>query len=190
MSAAETWLKEAGEKPWANPRIRILVAIMAVVGAALLLWSPGQTPASKNSSQPPAAAAENDSTYLESELAEALSGINGAGEVKTQISLVSDGYRSFASNERREIRKTQEKDPNGTVRNITEENLDQELVMSNNSPVLQESKQPEIAGVLVIAEGADDPMVTESLAQAVTGLLNISASRVTVMPMSKGGDQQ
>ncbi|MGE5423342.1 MAG: hypothetical protein ACM3QW_08760 [Ignavibacteriales bacterium] len=189
MSAPDAWLKEARDKTWTNPRIKILVAIMAVIGMALLLWSPTPTKNSKTTSDLPATQEVNDVSFMEAELDAALAGIDGAGRVKTQISLVSDGHRAFASNERREVRKTQEKDPNGTVRNITEENLEHELVMSNNSPILQESIQPEVAGVLVIADGAADPVVEERLAQAVTGFLNISASRVTVMPMSEGGDR-
>ncbi|NLB17260.1 MAG: stage III sporulation protein AH, partial [Syntrophomonadaceae bacterium] len=103
------------------------------------------------------------------------------------ITLESDGYRIFASNERRETRQTQEKDGSGTTRDIIEKTEDRQLVLSNNVPVLEESKAPEVIGVLVVAQGADDPAVEECVSQAVTGLLGISASRVTVLPMNKGG---
>jgi stage III sporulation protein AG len=125
----------------------------------------------------------------DNELAQVLSGIEGVGRVRVEISFKSDGFRAYASNDRVETRKTEERAKDGTIRNITEENTNRELVMANSSPVLEEVKTPEVVGVLIIAEGADDPAIQEQVVNAVTGLMGISASRVTVLPMNKGGSQ-
>ena len=45
---------------------------------------------------------------------------------------------------------------------------------------------PEILGVLVVADGAQDPQVKENLAQATATLLDISPHRVRVMPREGG----
>lgn len=173
-----------------SPQMKVTVAILTLIGMALILWSPSSAPPPPSNSsqdQNTIATSSFDKAVLEKELSQILSQISGVGAVQTKVSLESDGYRIFASNERRETRQTQEKDGSGTTRDIIEKTEDRQLVLSNNVPVLEESKAPEVIGVLVVAEGADDPAVEECVSQAVTGLLGISASRVTVLPMNKGG---
>lgn len=172
-----------------NSRMKITVVVLALLGMALILWSPSSAPPPSNNPQDQSTTAPSsgDKAVLEKELSQILAQISGVGAVQTKVTLDSDGYRIYASNERRETRQTQEKDGSGTTREIVEKSEDRQLVLSNNAPVLEESKAPEVVGVLVVAEGADDPAVEECLSQAVTGLLGISASRVTVLPMNKGG---
>ncbi|MDP4160888.1 MAG: stage III sporulation protein AH, partial [Bacillota bacterium] len=43
--------------------------------------------------------------------------------------------------------------------------------------------RPEVAGVLIIAEGARDPNVREEIHTAVQTLLNIPSSKITVRVM-------
>lgn len=190
MLPSEFWLKKVKENPWKTTRIRAVVVVLAIVGIALILWNPAPSPSPAPQEQLPDSAPGSQSATMEKELAQLLSQISGVGAVQTKLTLKSEGARVYATNERVDTRYIQEKDPNGTSRNTTEESTDRQLVLSNNTPVLEESKAPEIVGVLVIAEGAADPAVEESLSQAVTGLLGIPASRVTVLPMEKGGDVQ
>ncbi|MGE5544348.1 MAG: hypothetical protein ACM3UW_05180 [Bacillota bacterium] len=190
MLPSEFWLKKVKEKPWKTTQVRAAAVVLAIVGIALILWptspAPSPSPAPQERSAVPAPGP--DTAAMERELSQVLSQISGVGAVQAKLTLKSDGARIYATNERVETRQTQEKDQNGTTRNITEQSSDRQLVLSNNSPVLEESKAPEIVGVLVIAEGAADPAIEENLSQAVTGLLGIPASRVTVLPMEKGGN--
>ncbi len=188
MLPSEFWLKKVKDQPWKTPKIKAVVVVLALIGIALILWptspapSPSATPSEQSAVPPPGAGSE----AMEKELSLVLSQISGVGAVRTKLTLNSEGTQVYARTERTETRQTRETDRNGTTRNITEQSSDRQLVLSNNTPVLEESKTPEIVGVLVVAEGADDPAVEESLTQAVTGLLGISASRVTVLPMEKG----
>ncbi|NLW43840.1 MAG: hypothetical protein GXY92_01500 [Syntrophomonadaceae bacterium] len=188
MLPSASWLQRSREKHWKSSQVKVIAAILAVIGIALILWptspapSPSSVPQGQSLSMP-----GYDSAALEKDLSRVLSRISGVGLVQVKLTLESEGTKVYATNERVETRQTQEKDQNGTTRNITEQSSDRQLVLSNNSPVLEESKAPEVVGVLVIAEGAFDPAVQESLSQAVTGLLGIPASRVTVLPMERGG---
>lgn len=53
-------------------------------------------------------------------------------------------------------------------------------------PVLIRAKRPEIAGVLVLAEGARDPGLREELVQAVITVLAVPAHKVTVLSKEGG----
>jgi stage III sporulation protein AG len=194
MLPSEFWLKKVKEKPWKTTQVRAVVVILAVLGIALILWptTPNTAPSPSPAPREQSVLSESGpaSTVLEKELSQILSQISGVGAVQAKLTLKSEGTKVYATNERIETRQTQEKDQSGTTRNITEQSSDRQLVLSNNTPVLEESKTPEIVGVLVIAEGAEDPAVEENLSQAVTGLLGLPASRVTVLPMEKGGIAQ
>lgn len=189
---SEFWLKKVKEKPWKTTQVRAAVVVLAIVGIALILWPTNPAPSPSTTPQKQSAVPEPSpqSDALERELSQVLAQIKGVGAVQTKLTLKSEGTKIYATNERVETRQTQEKDQNGTTRNITEQSSDRQLVLSNNTPVLEESKRPEIVGVLVIAEGASDPAIEENLSQAVTGLLGIPASRVTILPMEKGGNAQ
>ena len=53
-------------------------------------------------------------------------------------------------------------------------------VASGNSPVVVKEKQPEIQGVLVVAQGANNSMVKQAITESAQTLLGIPAHRVTV----------
>ncbi|MGE5396094.1 MAG: hypothetical protein ACM3MK_01010 [Chitinophagales bacterium] len=184
---SEFWTRDIKMGNFKGQPAKILVIFLALIGILLILW-PGFNRAPKTQVSTTAATNSDtiDASDYENELAGMLQEINGAGQVKVKVSLVSEGTRSYATNDHQETRKTTEKEQNGVTRQISEENVEHELVMANNAPVLVENKSPEITGVLVIAEGAGDSSVAEALTQAVTGLLGIPASRVTVLPMESG----
>jgi len=188
MLPTPSWLQRGREKPWEKVQVKVIAAIIAIIGIALILWptSPSPSPSSTPQEQQSLPMPGTQSAALEKDLSRALSQISGVGAVQVKLTLKSEGIKVYATNERVETRQTQEKDQSGTTRNITEQSTDRQLVLSNNSPVLEERRTPEVVGVLVIAEGAADPAVEESLSQAVTGLLGIPASRVTVLPMERG----
>lgn len=186
MIRTADWLKEPANR-WQNPRIRVLVIVLAAIGVLLILW-PGAGKSPKSASPgPPVPSSQNTARPAEEELAQALSAIDGAGRVEVKLNLASDGLRTYAFNDQQGIRKIQEKDKQGLSRETREDNTSRNMVLSNNAPVLLENKTPEVIGALVVAEGAKDPVVEESLAQAVMDLLNIPASRVRVLPMDMGG---
>ncbi|MGE5416875.1 MAG: hypothetical protein ACM3UZ_08960 [Acidobacteriota bacterium] len=190
MFSGDFRFQDVKEMAWKRPGLRMLLAVLVVAGIALIMLPISNTaPTTTSVAKTNPELAGDTAQSIESDLNQVLEEIDGAGQVYSRVTLVSDGERSYASNDRHETRKTQEKDPDGTTRNITEENINRELVMANSAAVPVENKSPVIKGVLVVSEGAVDPLVAENLAQAVTGLLGVDASRVRVLPMESEGSE-
>ena len=62
----------------------------------------------------------------------------------------------------------------------------QKPVLKNSSsggeePILIKAELPNISGVLIIADGADNPSIKENIIDAVKAVLNINAKNISVL---------
>ncbi len=61
--------------------------------------------------------------------------------------------------------------------------------MSNSSngsePVILKTEKPEVLGVMVVAEGAEDSKIKYEITKAISSLYNISVDKVNVLAMKK-----
>ena len=96
-----------------------------------------------------------------------LSEIKGAGKVSVLITYGSGAEKIYAF-------KTESKTVNG-VTTVTEE-----LVYHSGKPILISEKAPEIRGIVVVAEGADDAMVKLEIVRAIMALYNVEAKYIEV----------
>ncbi len=66
---------------------------------------------------------------------------------------------------------------------------DEQLVIIRNGdkevPIVIETKKPEIRGVVVVAQGAENIEVKKWIIEAVTRALGVPSHRVAVMPKNK-----
>lgn len=165
-------------------------------GVALLIFAGSLINPATSTTSPPApvrqkvqrddslTAAEKE---LEARLEKVLGSVAGAGSVQVTVTLASGQENVFAQNVNKQNRITEEKDQAGGNRKTTEVNEQGSLVFGEtlnggkDDPVLIKAKRPEIAGVLVLAEGAKDPELREKLAQAVEILLDVPPHKVTVL---------
>ena len=96
-------------------------------------------------------------------LQDMLSGIEGAGRVKVTVKLASSSKEEYAINTTTSNKTTEEKDQGGGTRTIQEDtDSNQMVVMRGNAgeePVVKQEQAAEVAGVLVVAEGAKYPQV-------------------------------
>lgn len=122
---------------------------------------------------------------LEQQLAATLSQVRGAGQVLVQLSLEGGNKFTYATNQQEEVRSTEEKASAGTVRVSEDKRVEVQLVMaregSSEHPVLVDENLPTVRGVLVVAEGAANPLTKEELSQAVQVLLGLPAHKVKVL---------
>ncbi|KUK36352.1 hypothetical protein [Thermacetogenium phaeum] len=131
------------------------------------------------------AAAERD---LERRLEAILSSVAGSGAVQVTVTMAAGPEHIYAKNLSKQNRTTEERDQAGGNRITTEVNEDGNLVLvqsvsgGKEEPVLIRTTRPEIAGVLVLAEGADNPALREELSRAVETVLAIPPHKVTVLP--------
>ncbi len=125
---------------------------------------------------------EDYAMLLERKLENILGEIKGVGKVKVMITLEETTEKIPAMNTTQNQEKTSEKDSQGGVREIIREDSSIQVVTrgsEGNIIVLKEIK-PEVKGVIVVAEGAENIEVKEKLYQAVKTALGISGNRVEV----------
>lgn len=124
---------------------------------------------------------------LESKLQTNLLMMNGVGKVQVSVSFMTGLKNEYARNNNVTKRTNKETDKTGGTRETTEITENNQVVLPSGSsqPVMVMEDRPEIAGILVIAEGARDAKVREGIHSAVQTLLNIPSARITVVPMGE-----
>lgn len=110
------------------------------------------------------------SSILEEKLEDKLSSIKGVGDVEVIITVGSENIKEIA------YTTVTEKTIDGTKSTKTP------LLVNGKTVELGEST-PEILGIVIIAEGANDIFVMSKLQQATTTLLNVEANKIEVLPM-------
>lgn len=120
------------------------------------------------------------SDLLERKLSSILSKIENAGKVNVMITLEDSKEKIPAMNSNKKSETTREVDSEGGTRDSNREDESKEFINISNDIVILKEKNPNIKGVIVVAEGADDPLVLENMYTAVRTVLGISANRVQV----------
>ena len=120
--------------------------------------------------------------YLENKLSRILSKIDGVGEVDVMITLEDSEESIIASNSTILIENILEDDGEGGTREVNREDVNtQALTRTNNGDLLVVKKiNPNIQGVIVIAQGAKDLEIKEILYEAVKTALGVKGNRVQV----------
>ena len=118
---------------------------------------------------------------IENELKEILSQIGGVGDVKIMVNLEDTAERIPAFNTTTINENTNENDSGGGAREVMREDLKQEVVTANgDSMMIIKEVKPNVKGVIVVAEGAEDILVKEKLYSAVKTVLGIAGNKVEV----------
>lgn len=172
--------------PFSGKKSRYILVIAICLGLLALIWPVTRTDQESGSkivtSEKRGITGDKKLNQdLAAELEYILSRIEGAGKVEVSISLASGGVKTYAANTRNESREIEESQ-SGLKRETSEANVIRDLAVSAGSPLLVEDKNPEVIGILVVAEGATSPVMEEKLIQATATLLNISPHQVCVMP--------
>jgi len=133
-------------------------------------------------------------TAMAADVADILSQVAGAGRVAVRVTLASGPQQVLASDNTVRASRTEETDNQGGTRTITQEDDSQATVVLGyggaEQVVVLQLCRPEVAGVLVVADGAVDPAVRERLAAAVQVFLGIPAHKVLVLPGNGGGEER
>jgi len=123
---------------------------------------------------------------LEQRLESILSEIEGAGTVKVMVTGITDGEVVHAFNQIEENSITEEKDNTERTGRTDEYRREQEMVfMEANTgervPVIIKSYEPEIKGVVVVADGAGSSEVRQDIKAAVQALTGLPAHKINVL---------
>lgn len=159
-----------------NKKVRNHVLLAMMLG--ILLLSVGKSlsePKEKVESLPQASAGEMTGRETERRMAEILSKVEGAGQVDVMLTYRQTEEKTIAHNETRE-------ESNETLR--TEETA---ILLEDGdgatAPLVLTEMNPVVEGVVIAAQGADDPAVTAALHQAAQALLDVPAHKVAVLKM-------
>jgi len=122
------------------------------------------------------------SAYLEKKLENILSKLEGVGKVNVMVTLENSVEKITATNTSQTTESIVENDGEGGTRHVQREDLTLQVVTKGNDGSLLVVKEikPKVLGVIVIAQGAEDPEVKEKLYEAVKTVLGIKGNKVQV----------
>lgn len=209
LASIKKWLglTDRGEEKIKRPVLKKLnfLIILAAAGIFLIVLAntfagSGSTSTDRLNTGQPAVHVEpptlkntsSEITKLEDTLAErleeVLAQVNGVGQVQVTVNMASTTQKDFAVNTTTNNKNTQERDPKGGNRAITETEENGQMVMARGNqgggevPVVIKEIKPEVKGVIVVAEGADDMLVKADLMKAVQVYLDLPLYKVIVLP--------
>ncbi len=154
-----------------------LLSIIFILGIVLLMLPTGT---SEKKSRPQELSATDFTEYkkdLEENLKNIISKIKGVGRTDVMITFYDEGITYFAKNESTSYT---EREKETTRTNDTTYVLKGEE-SSREAPIITKKTSPEIAGVLICAQGAESPQVKNSITTAVEALLGVKSHRVEVL---------
>ncbi len=142
----------------------------------------------------PARSDDDELSRLERKIAldleEKLSLIQGAGAVKVLVTLEAGPTIDVIKNTTVDSSVTTEKAADDSTRETQSTNTRQDHVFyrdgSAERPVVARTSRPEIAGVLIVAEGAQSARIRAQLLDAAMVALNIPANRIEVVAANRG----
>ncbi|MFP7208547.1 stage III sporulation protein AG [Bacillus safensis] len=138
------------------------------------------------SSGKPKNSIEDVEQEYENQLKEILETIIGVEDVSIVVNVDATSLKVFEKNKSNKSTTTEETDKEGGVRSVTDQTKEEEVVIIKNgneeTPVVVQTKKPEIRGVLVVAQGVDNVQIKKTIIEAVTRVLDVPSHRVAVAP--------
>ncbi len=141
--------------------------IAGLILVAVIVFSLSEKQVVKKAEEKP----ETAESHIEERLEEILSKVKGAGKVEVMVVFKDNGRENIAMN----VKKSQD----GEGEFQSEETA---VMGSDDKAVVIQKNIPEVQGVIVTAQGADNPQVREDLKRAVEAALPVLPHRIEVLP--------
>lgn len=180
MEKTPLWAKLIGQmkkRKW----LEIMIYVLLIGGIALTYFT-GNAPKTAEAPQQAANSAPEEEG-MESRLKRALESIRGAGEVEVLVTYESgpELVPAMSTEKQRSTSRDTRSEQEGVTESESE--TDKPMTLNKNGsdePLVLTEKQPQIRGVIVIAQGAGDVRVRMDLTRAVMVALGVDASRIEV----------
>lgn len=173
------------ELPWREWRERGLtllrkykyVLLVLLAGVVLLLWPEERAPSAAEETPAVSASVSQEDfsvSALEEKLSDALSKVQGAGDVTVMLT-VQGGSRQVLAEDEKSVRRA---DGGSETQSTT-------VVVSGGSaagsgPVLVQQLYPRFQGALVVCSGGDNAGVRLKLMEAVSALTGLGADKISI----------
>ncbi|OCL26953.1 hypothetical protein U472_05555 [Orenia metallireducens] len=122
---------------------------------------------------------------IEAKLQKMLSQVEGVGEVDVDITLDSGSEYTYARDYQDSKQESLEEDNSGGNRKTIQYDNRTEVVLLNNSgeqvPVVKREVKPQIRGVLVVAEGAENSYIKAKLLRAIKIGLGVPSHKIVIL---------
>ncbi|RSK27800.1 stage III sporulation protein AG [Bacillus sp. HMF5848] len=209
----QSFIKKDGESPPSQPVTKWRYAIIILVaGVTLMMFGNWFAGTNRNDAVPTFNATapnedvatfgqkeeSNPQTILEYErmyenqLKEALDEIVGVSDVTIVVNVDATESKVLEKNIVTQNQTTDETDREGGKRRVEDVSRDEQVVVIRNGeqevPIILKTKKPEIRGVLIVANGADNVQVKKWILEAVTSVLDVPVHRVAVLPKKDKGE--
>ena len=122
-------------------------------------------------------------TYMEERITNALATVNGVGAVRVVLTLktsresIVNKDRPYDSEHSKETDQTRE-------RNVTNLHQGEETVLiEGDIPYVIKEVEPQIEGVVVIAQGGDNPIVIQEITDTIQVLFSVPVHKIKVLKM-------
>lgn len=126
---------------------------------------------------------------IEKKLKETLEDIEGVGRVKVMVYFKGGEEEIPAININDSTSVTEEKDTDGGTRQIKQKNDGRSIVMMNTEngtkPFVVKKYKPQVTGVCVVSEGAENNLIKLQIHKAVIDLFDLKENQVNVYPMKR-----
>lgn len=129
--------------------------------------------------------AESYAAYLEERLAECLSVMDGVGKVQVFVTMKNAGEEVLGKDKSSSLSTDGSGEAAAQDSQTNEETV---YVDSENgqTPYVVKELTPLVRGVLVVAQGGDDPAVQQNISEAAEALFSIESHKIKVVRMKEG----
>lgn len=169
------------------------IILIAIAGVILLVtnfseWKAGSDTGKTEAVEKTEDFNENESYIedMENKLVHILERVDGVGRVEVMITLKSSG-ESILNKDASEESQTEEDNSDGTKKYSQNNKREEETILADgdgeSAPYVIKELAPEISGVIIACEGADDNTVAASVTQAAQVLFGISSNHIKVLKM-------
>ena len=121
---------------------------------------------------------------LEERLSQAFNQVAGVGNNTVMVTLSGTVTQVVAQDSAFSESTTLELAENGDSREVTNRSQNLTYVTTGAGPLVLTTQYPQVEGVIIVAQGASDPLIKEALINATRAVLGIEANRVSVLPMA------
>lgn len=119
---------------------------------------------------------------LEKRVQEILKQVDGVGKVDVMILLRSSGEKIVHVDQEKSRTSTEEKDNQGGSRSVMTEDLTENSVLNEEKlPFVEKELRPEVAGIIISAEGGGSAVVKAEISEAMEALFGLPAHKIKVL---------
>lgn len=178
----EKWAKDTKQKKYV---ILVMILILLIILLTFYPFKSGNSGQGQVASAVQAQMQTSEKTSYEEKLEKRLMNMlvrmEGVGEVSVMVTLRATEEKILAQDTNSSSQKTEDKDLSGSTKVTEQTQLKNDVVLqSGNTPYVTKTYVPEVQGVFILAQGADNSQTKNQIIEAVSKLLDVPVHKISV----------